>query len=215
MLKSKIVHLKEIYNFYFDHFLLKRMVFDLSIKYGFYKIKKIHFPAKLCEIRKNVTKQNCSSQRNLQFLFWLIFDKNAWFFIYPSNTVFTKSKNPFSGQTMQDTKQMLLNKIVHLKEIYNFYFDHFLIKRTVFLLIEKTLLKIIKNCDPRPKNAWYKKMLRSKIVHLQKIYKFYFDHFLVKRTVFVLIGKTLLKIIKNCGFRPNYATYEENVKKQN
>ena len=39
-------------------------------------------------------------------------------------------------------------------------------------------------------------MLRTKIVHLKKIYKFYLDHFLVKRTVFVLTEKTLLKIIK-------------------
>ena len=58
-------------------------------------------------------------------------------------------------------------------------------------------------------------MLRSNFVHLKRIYKFYFDHFLLKRTVFVLIEKTLLKIIKNSGFRTNNATYEKNVSKQN
>ena len=57
-------------------------------------------------------------------------------------------------------------------------------------------------------------MLRIKIVHLKQIDKFYFDHFLEKRTVFILIKKTLLKI-KSCGFRTNSATYETNVKKQN
>ena len=46
-----------------------------------------------------------------------------------------------SGQTMQDTKKMLSSKIVHLKEIYNFGFDHFLIKRTVFVLIVKNVIK--------------------------------------------------------------------------
>ena len=32
----------------------------------------------------------------------------------------------------------------------------------------------------------YAEILRSKIVHLKKIYKFGCDHFLIKRTVFVL-----------------------------
>ena len=58
-----------------------------------------------------------------------------------------------------------------------------------FYKIEKSIF--------RPNYARYEKMLRSKIVHFKKIYKFYFDHFLEKRTVFILIKKTLLKIKKN------------------
>ena len=47
-----------------------------------------------------------------------------------------------SGQTMQDMyEKMLTSKIVRLKEIYNFDFDHFLIKRTVFVLIVKNVIK--------------------------------------------------------------------------
>ena len=57
-------------------------------------------------------------------------------------------------------------------------------------------------------------MLRIKIIHLKETYKFCFDHFLEKRTVFILIKKTLLKI-KNSIFRTNSATYETNVKEQN
>ena len=38
-------------------------------------------------------------------------------------------------------KKMLTNKIVHLKKIYNFDFDHFLIKHTVFVLIVKNVIK--------------------------------------------------------------------------
>ena len=56
----------------------------------------------------------------------------------------------------------------------------------------------------RPNYARYEKMLTSKIIHLKENYKFCFDHFLEKRTVFILIKKTLLKI-KSCGFQPNYA----------
>ena len=37
-------------------------------------------------------------------------------------------------------------------------------------------------------------MLKSKIIHLKQIYKFGFDHFLIKCTVFILIKKTSLKI---------------------
>ena len=93
---------------------------------------------------------------------------------------------------MRDTKKMLTSKIIHLKETYKFCFDHFLEKRTVFILIKKTLLKI-KSCGFRPNNGRYEIMLKSKIVHLKKIYNFYFDHFLIKRTVFVLIVKNVIK----------------------
>ena len=87
---------------------------------------------------------------------------------------------------------MLTSKIIHLKETYKFCFDHFLEKRTVFILIKRTLLKI-KSCGFRPKNTRYEKMLRSKIIHLKEIYNFDFDHFLIKRTVFVLIVKNVIK----------------------
>ena len=87
---------------------------------------------------------------------------------------------------------MLRSKIIHLKEAYKFCFDHFLEKRTVFILIKKTLLKI-KSCRFWPNNGRYEEMLKSKIVHLKKIYNFDFDHFLIKRTVFVLIVKNVIK----------------------
>ena len=87
---------------------------------------------------------------------------------------------------------MLRSKIIHLKETYKFYFDHFLVKRTVFILIKKTLLKI-KSCGFRSNNGRYEKMLRSKIVHLKKIYNFDLDHFFIKRTVFILIVKNVIK----------------------
>ena len=77
---------------------------------------------------------------------------------------------------------MLGNKIFYHKMIYKFGFDHFLEKRTVFILIKKTLLKI-KSCDVRPNNAIYVKMI-SKIVHLKENYNFGLDHFLIKCTVF-------------------------------
>ena len=89
-------------------------------------------------------------------------------------------------------EKMLRSKIVHLKKIYKIGFDHFFEKHTVFILIKKTLLKI-KSCVFRANNARYEKMLRSKIVYLNKIYKFNFDHFLIRCTVFVLIVKNVIK----------------------
>ena len=83
-------------------------------------------------------------------------------------------------------------KLFISKKIYRFDFDHFLEKRKVFILIKKTLLKI-KICGFRSNNASYEKMLTSKIVHLKEIYNFDFDHFLKKRTVFVLIVKNVIK----------------------
>ena len=87
--------------------------------------------------------------------------------------------------------KMLKSKVIHLKETSKFCFDHLLEKRTVFILIKKTLLKI-KSCGLRPNNARYEKMLTSKIVHLKEIYNFGFDHFLTKRTVFVVILKNFI-----------------------
>ena len=87
---------------------------------------------------------------------------------------------------------MLKSKIINLKETYKFCFDHFLEKRTVFILIKKTLLKI-KSCGFRANNGRYEKMLRGKIVHLKKIYNFDFDHFSIKCTVFVLNVKNVIK----------------------
>ena len=68
----------------------------------------------------------------------------------------------------------------------------------VFYKIKKSIFQ--------PNYARYEKMLRSRIDHLKKIYKFdfdhflekrtifiYFDHFLIKRTVFVLIMKNVIK----------------------
>ena len=83
-------------------------------------------------------------------------------------------------------------QVIHLKETYKFCFDRVLIKRTVFILIKKMLLKI-KSYGFRPNNTRYEKVLRSKIVHLKKIYNFDFDHFLIKCTVFVLIVKNVIK----------------------
>ena len=88
--------------------------------------------------------------------------------------------------------KMLISKIIHLKDTFISCFDHFLEKRTVFILIRKTLLKIT-SCRFWANNARYEKMLRRKIVHLKKIYNFYFDHFFIKRTVFVLIVKNVIK----------------------
>ena len=65
-------------------------------------------------------------------------------------------------------------------------------KRAVFILIKRTLLKI-KNGRFRPKNARSEKMLKSKIVDLKEIYNFDLDHFLIKRTIFVLIVKNGFK----------------------
>ena len=42
-------------------------------------------------------------------------------------------------------------------------------------------------------NGRYNKILKSKIVHLKETYKFCFDYFLIKRTVFVLIVKNVIK----------------------
>ena len=56
---------------------------------------------------------------------------------------------------MEDTKKKI-RKIVHLKKMYDFDFDHFLIKRTVFVLIVKNVLKNQKfNFPDKLYDIWY------------------------------------------------------------
>ena len=89
-------------------------------------------------------------------------------------------------------EKVLKIKIVHLKKIYNFDFDHFLIKRTVFVSIVKNVIENQK-FNFLDKLRHTKQMLRNKIIRFKKIYKFYFDHFLIKCAVFVLNVKNVIK----------------------
>ena len=68
MLRNKIVRFKKIYKFCFYHFLIKYTVFVLNAK-NVIKNQKLNFLDKLCDIQKNVKKQNCSLQKDLQILF--------------------------------------------------------------------------------------------------------------------------------------------------
>ena len=58
-----------------------------------------------------------------------------------------------------------------------------------------------------------KKILESKTVHPKKIYKFYFNNFLVKRTVFVLIEKNDIGNNKKLWFQAKQCKIRKNVKK--
>ena len=89
-------------------------------------------------------------------------------------------------------EKMLTSKIIHFKETYKFCFDYFFGKTHGFYFIQKKTLKI-KSCGFRPNNARCEKMLKCKIVHFKKIYNFDLDHFLIKRTVLVLIVKNVIK----------------------
>ena len=104
--------------------------------------------------------------------------------------------------------QLLSQKKTDIKRKYKFVIQPFLNK--VLVLSIKNGFYKIKKLIYRPHYARYDKMLRSKILHLKPIYKFYFDHFLKKRT---LIKKTWFKI-KSCGFRLKNARYvRKNIKK--
>ena len=90
----------------------------------------------------------------------------------------------FSVQTLRRTKKMLRNKIIRFKKIYEFYFDHFLIKRTVFGLI---IINTIKNQKLNFFGKFYagcEKILQIKVVLFKKLYKFYIKHFLIGIIVF-------------------------------
>ena len=106
MLRNKIVCFKKIYEFYFDHFLVKRTAFVLSIKNGFYKIKKLHILAKLCGIQTNVKKWNCLSQKNQQIVFWPFFGKSHGFCFIDQERFLQNQKNPFPPKLCEIQKNV-------------------------------------------------------------------------------------------------------------
>ena len=61
------------------------------------------------------------------------------FYFNQKNVV--KNKKLWFPVKQYKIRKNVRSKIVHLKEIYNFDFDHFLIKRTVFVLIVKNVIK--------------------------------------------------------------------------
>ena len=69
---------------------------------------------------------------------------------------------------------------------------HFLIKCTVFVLNVKNVIKYQKlNFSDKLRHT--KKMLRNKIVRFKKMYKSYFDHFLLGIIVFLINMKNAIK----------------------
>ena len=88
--------------------------------------------------------------------------------------------------------ELKLGTLVKCQEMkVNFVSQPFLTNGSGF--IHKNGFYKIKKSIFRPNNARYEKMLETKIVYLKKIYNFYFDHFLIKRRVFVLIVKNVIK----------------------
>ena len=90
-------------------------------------------------------------------------------------------------------EKMLKSKIVYLKEIYNFDFDHFLIKTTVFVLIVENVIKIQFSGQTLRHT---KQMFRNKIACFKKIYNFDFKHFLIRIIVFLINIKNTIKKLR-------------------
>ena len=91
---------------------------------------------------------------------------------------------------------MLRRKIVHLKKIYNFDFDHFLIKHTVFVLIVKNVIKNQKlnfssaKREYRDENVFLKgDRALSKLITLLISNKKEFNHFFKGRSSDIVLLK--------------------------
>ena len=81
---------------------------------------------------------------------------------------------------------MLKNRIVRFKKIYKFYFDHFLIKCIVFVIIVINTIKNQKFNFLAKHYMGCEKMLQIKVVVFKKLYKFYIKHFLIGIIVFLI-----------------------------
>ena len=185
MVRSKIIHLKKIYKFNFNHFLVKRTVFVLSIKNDFYKIKKFISRSNYARYEKMLTSEIVHLIKIYKCYFNHFLVKRMVFVLFIKNDFYKIEKFIFRSNYARYEK-MLTSEIVHLIKFYKCYFDHFLVKHMVFVLSIKNDFYKIKKKIFRTNFGRYEKKVRSKIIHLKKIYKFHFNHFLVKRMVFVL-----------------------------
>ena len=89
---------------------------------------------------------------------------------------------------------MLRNKIVRFQKIYKFYFDHFLIKCTVFVLIVINTIKNQKfNFLAKLYGISNNVRLQIKFVAFKKVYEFYIEHFLIGIIVFLINTKHAIK----------------------
>ena len=122
ILQRKTIHLKKIYKFAVDHFLLKCTVFVLILK-NVIIIKKLNFPTKLCDMRKKCYRKKCSFQKDLQICFWLFFDK-MHSFCFNVEKCDSKKFHFQVYATMRHTKKMLRNKTSYLEQIYTFLHSH-------------------------------------------------------------------------------------------
>ena len=73
------------------------------------------------------------------------------------------------------------------------------------------MLLNIKDSIFRTNSATYEENVKEQIVHFKKIYKSYFDHFLIKCTVFVIIVKNVIKNQK-FNFPNKFCDIQKNVK---
>ena len=115
------------------------MVLVLSIKDGFYKIEKSIFRPNYARYEKMLRSKIIHHKETYKFCYDHFFGKTHGFYFNQKKTLKIKSCG-FRPNNARYEK-MLSSKIVHLKEIYNFGFDHFLIKHTVFVLIAKNVIK--------------------------------------------------------------------------
>ena len=98
---------------------------------------------------------------------------------------------------------MLRNKIIRFKKIYKFYFNYFLIKYTVFVLIVKNVYgKSSAKREYRDENVFLKvDRALSKLITLLISNKIEFNHFFKSRSFDIV----LLKLV---NLHPNAKRYE-------
>ena len=105
-------------------------------------------------------------------------------------------------------EKMLWSKIVDLKEIYNFDFDHFFIKHTVFVLIVKNAIKN-KKFNFLAKLYGVRKMYQIKVVVFKKLYIFYIKHFLILNIREFKLLKNYINVYRKSSVKHEYR--DENV----
>ena len=115
------------------------MVLVLSVKDGFYKIEKSIFRPYYARYEKMLRSKIIYLKETYKFCFKHFLEKRTVFILIKKALLKIKSCG-FQPNNARYEK-MLGSKSVHLKEIYNFGFDHFLIKCTVFVLNVQNVIK--------------------------------------------------------------------------
>ena len=143
-------------------------------------------------MRKKYCGQNCLPQEDIQ-IHSRSFSVRTCNFRFYRKKRYRKWKIPFCTKSIRNTKKILGNKIIHLKEFYDFVVDYFCIGVISFFSFIKNVFIKIKNSIFPPKYIRYRKYFQKQSCLFQKYLQLWCWLFFLRSYILCLSMKNVIK----------------------